>query len=123
MSVYESINSYDPSRSFNTWIRKIATNKAIDVYRRSESRIRKHFEFQEPKGTTPFEDQIMQEESYERTLHEISKLSRGDNEIINLKMRGLSYEQISRELQVPMGTVKSRLHTIRNNLENKLQDN
>jgi RNA polymerase sigma-70 factor (ECF subfamily) len=58
-----------------------------------------------------------------RLWEEISKLPHEFKEIIILKhFQGFSYKEISRMLNIPMGSVMSRLYYARKKLKDNLED-
>ena len=59
------------------------------------------------------EDDYIIKEKVEFTLNLISKLKPQQRDIINMKMNGSSYEDISKNLNVKIGTVMSSLSRIR----------
>lgn len=124
LQVFQSGRTFDPSRRFRPWLFTIAANKARDWHRRNRSR--GHASLDAPVGTPSSNatlvdlisgsserpDQPM-ERSDEAVLVKtvVDELPPALREILLLSyFQRLSYAQISEALQIPLGTVKSRLH-------------
>ncbi|MGQ9619433.1 MAG: RNA polymerase sigma factor [Bacteroidales bacterium] len=117
---FKSLNSYTADFAFSTWLFKIATNNCIDFLRK------KH---QTPQVIDQVNDE--DDESYEAHLEsdtpdpEETMISKQDianlykimdqlkpryRKLIELRyFREYSYEEISEELKIPIGTVKAQL--------------
>ncbi len=106
--IWKNIGSYDPAKgSFFTWIVRIARNTVIDHMRSKEfksQQIQKHFLFEiyEEKALTDNEDRIQLNSL-------VAKLEPQCRQIIDLVyIWGFSQDEVSRMLNIPLGTVKSR---------------
>ena len=100
--LYNNIDKYQPNSHFFTWVYRIAHNLAIDRYRRKRTASEVEFD------------------------HEIAaamdSLSEKQRTIITLReIDGLSYEEIAAVLDIQIGTVMSRLHYARANLQAALK--
>ena len=97
---------FDWSRSFGAWLRRIATNAALDQLR-SVQRYRR---------STPLYDQVVQSPPAPRCLNDVivmafSKLPPKLYAVAMLALvEQLQHAEIADALGVPAGTVKSRLH-------------
>ena len=126
---YENLGKFESRSSFSTWLYRIAANLSIDFRRRegrhqvlrgedAENEINR---LPSPRG-----------DSYQETVR--TELSRRINEalkeltpehravILLREVEGLSYDEISDVLQVPRGTVMSRLHYARGRMRATLKD-
>jgi RNA polymerase sigma-70 factor (ECF subfamily) len=130
LQVYLSAASFDTSRRFRPWLFTIAANKARDYLRRKGRR--KMLELSAPVGGAagngdgdggsafvdlleidiPGPDAGMRSEELNRLVQRaVDTLSPTLKEILLLAyFQQLSYAQIADELDIPLGTVKSRLH-------------
>ncbi len=124
VKVFRSLDRFDPSRRFPYWISRIATNTALD-FLRSRKRMesldaepeegRKPLVLVDPKPT-PDEDSE-QERSLQRLEGLVNRLSPQTRAVIHLRhVQQLSYDEIAEILNVPLGTVRSRLHRGQNQL-------
>ena len=101
-----------------TWMLSIVRNTAMDFRRRDKSRIAVPLgeEAYEPKDGAPDPESVLLNQSRrEQVRHAISHLEPEFREVIVLReMEGLSYKEIASALEIPMGTVMSRLSRARN---------
>jgi len=105
--------TYRPTAKFTTYLFHIARNMCIDVLRR-----RKRWNLQqldarvdlldETPGAAPPLDPGELEAKIKGAMEELSEPYR---EVVHLRVvEDLAYEEIAKVLEVPVGTVKSRLH-------------
>jgi len=118
---FKMLNNYAPKYAFSTWLFKIASNHCIDFLRRQNKHqilsIDENIENDKTIPDNMFLDEIddpeekMIKEQKDIVLQEfIKKLHPDYQEILKLKYYyGLSYLEISEELNIPIGTVKARL--------------
>src|SRR5207249_6176764 len=105
LKVFRSIGRFRGEASFYSWLHRIVINLCLDRTRRASSR------------TTLLLDEERDEETvggaWETRLQVEALLAQLSQELrVTLVMReigGLSYEEIARELRIPVGTVRSRL--------------
>ncbi|OEH92611.1 RNA polymerase sigma factor SigW [Bacillus solimangrovi] len=129
---YVNINSYDTNRKFSTWLFRIATNLSIDRIRKKKP---DYFLDQEiagsegltlysqiaDKGPLPEED-VESLELQEWIQNEISALPPKYRAAIVLKyIEELSLKEISQVLDLPINTVKTRIHRGREALRKRLK--
>ena len=118
-----NLGSFRPQASLRNWLYRIAVNTAIDMLRK-EKRIL-------PGSLEDFHlmDQRLGPEAHflnrERTAlvqKAILSLPEASRAVLVLReYQGLSYQEISDVLDIPMGTVMSRLNYARNSLKEKLK--
>ncbi len=126
--VYANLRKFDPDRSFFSWFYVILSNLCKNHLRGRE--IREKYvksadaEMEYLKNQIPSPEVLL--ERNERSLRlweEISKLPYEFKEIIVLKhFQGFSYKKISEMLEIPMGSVMSRLYYARKKLKDNLKD-
>ncbi|GGH75970.1 ECF RNA polymerase sigma factor SigW [Compostibacillus humi] len=129
---YVNIDSFDERRKFSSWLYRIATNLSIDRIRKRKP---DYFLDAEVKGTdgldmysqmaasdrTPAEE--LESNELQRYIHkEISELPPKYRSIIVLRyLEEFSLQEISEILDIPIGTVKTRIHRGREALRKRLR--
>jgi RNA polymerase sigma-70 factor (ECF subfamily) len=125
LSAYRSIKSFRGDASFSTWLYRIAVNhantrrKSVALSQQRTARL----EFLEPSsdgGSDPA-DALERKEMRERVQAALNGLDAEDATIILLRdLQDVPYEAVADILEVPIGTVKSRLHRARRALKARL---
>jgi len=117
LDAYQALNRFDLSRRFYPWFYVLLRNRCFKFAARaqkSESGNLEDTELFAPESNLPREDLL----SLEMALRSLSDEER---ELITLKhLDGLSYEELAQRLEVPPGTVMSRLYYARKALAAKL---
>lgn len=121
---FRNFNKYDRKRNFFTWYYKILRNLCLNFIRDNKNRKEEYFfenKNYEDKRNNP--EQNLEETEVLEMLHAaINQLNTDDREIIILReFEGYSYTQISEMLNLPAGTVMSRLYYARKKLAEKLK--
>jgi RNA polymerase sigma-70 factor (ECF subfamily) len=126
LQVYVKSNQYEPGRPVRPWLYTIATNQAIDAMRRNgrhqavsldqgreelaEGEAHSLMDLLESRGPSPVEAAEGQERR-ERVRASVDRLPDFLREVLILAYyQGLKYREIAEILDIPVGTVKSRLH-------------
>lgn len=129
---YVNIHSYDDKRKFSTWLFRIATNLSIDRIRKKKP---DYFLDAEVKGTDGLdmysqlssdqaspEDEVESLEIQTYIQQEIMSLPTKYRSVIALRfVDELSLAEISEILDIPVGTVKTRIHRGREALRKRLR--
>lgn len=127
LKAFRKLHLFDGRSSFYTWLYRLTANTAMD-WRKKERR-RRHAPLPEgPDGAELLEGRTpgprvrsIQRELGERIDEAIAELPPKYLEIILLReRRGLTYEEIARELGISKGTVESRLFRARERLRRRL---
>lgn len=122
--IVNNLSSFDGRSSFGTWTYRIATNAAIDELRRRQRRGRLSLvdddeapELVDPTSAEPIEafESHLELADALRTLPEEFRTP-----VILRDVADLDYEQIAATLDVPLGTVKSRIARGRRMLREQL---
>lgn len=129
---YQSLDKFKGDSSFYTWVYRIAVNLCIDHQRRESRYVQVASDMDDgaEEVVPPTREDLAADQPYERARGaEIgARLSRAINEltpehravILLREVDGLSYEEISQVLDCPKGTVMSRLHYARRQLQARL---
>ncbi len=123
MKIWDNIDSYDTSKGrLFTWMLNIARNASIDKTRSAE--------FKKTSKNRPLEDTIRRVEKSNTTENKIEhigiaglvdKLKPEHRSIIDLVyLQGYTQSEVAEELNIPLGTVKVRIHNARKELMKKL---
>ncbi|KEZ47676.1 MULTISPECIES: RNA polymerase sigma factor SigW [Metabacillus] len=129
---YVNIHSYDMDKKFSTWLYRIATNLTIDRIRKKKPDYYLDAEVAGTEGLTMYsqvaadvalpEDQVATMELQQMIQKEILKLPDKYRSVIVLKyIDELSLIEISEILNMPIGTVKTRIHRGREALRKQLR--
>lgn len=127
---FRNIESYTPRYAFSTWLFKIATNNCVDFIRRKQLYPSPLDHSQENidnatvniQSDLPDPEEILINSQKISELQEIiSQLKPRYKKLIELRYyREYSYEEISSELDLPIGTVKAQLYRAKTLLYNIL---
>ncbi|WLR42028.1 RNA polymerase sigma factor SigW [Bacillus carboniphilus] len=129
---YVNIHSYDTKRKFSTWLYRIATNLSIDRIRKKKPDYYLDAEVAGTDGLTMYsqvaanislpEEEVESMELQDTIQKEILKLPEKYRVVIVLKyIEELSLQEISEILDIPIGTVKTRIHRGREALRKQLR--
>lgn len=124
---YRAIKRFDPDKRFFTWYYQILRNLCFNFNRdrarhaRPFSHVDEH-EIQRIPDALETGEEVERNETQKLVWDGISKLKPKDREIIVLKdFQDLSYKEIAEMLQIPIGTVMSRLYYARAALKAQLE--
>ena len=113
-TVWTKSDKYDPSKSaVSTWIYTIARNKRIDLLRKNKSFDIKEEDIREFLYENNQSDKIAQGEDRDQVDKINKKLDPDQRKIIKMNFfENKSHKKIAEELEIPLGTVKSRIRHI-----------
>lgn len=126
VQAYLKLQSFAGGSSFYTWLYRIAFNTAISRRRkrRGESSVEhtRDLTGSEPTdGTEPAEDRLLREERAAQVRQALAQLPDEFRSVLVLReMEGCDYDTIADILDLPIGTVRSRLHRARLQLKEQL---
>ena len=119
VKAYEKLGTYDQERRFFSWIYRILMNQCLNLRRRPATE--QLGDIQEAVPEPSDGDAVEAAERKRDVRHAILSLSPAYREVIVLRhFAALSYDQMSEAIGVPAKTVKSRLHTARQQLASEL---
>ncbi|EOS58923.1 MULTISPECIES: RNA polymerase sigma factor SigW [Paenibacillus] len=132
LRVHKNWNRYDDKQKFSTWIYRIATNLCIDRLRKRKPSYYLDAEMNDQDGLdgytlipgderTPETEYLLSET--QQTIHQaIEGLPAKYKSVIVLRyLQELSLQEISEVLDMPVTTVKTRVHRGREFLRKKLE--
>ena len=118
---FSALKGFDTEREFRPWLLTIATRTALDhlesIKRETEKKegILHKAETDGPEGTTPLtdytpEEEIINDEVHERLMGFIDELpSLYKDVMIKYMIEELEYEEIAKELNLELNTVRTRI--------------
>jgi RNA polymerase sigma-70 factor, ECF subfamily len=114
--------SFHLDYSMRNWLCRIAVNAAVDVLRRKSERKNVDEEVGDLIAKTPGPEDMLIEKEQAVFLQQAMKfLPEASRTVLVLReFTGLSYQEIASVLDIPMGTVMSRLNYARNRLRELL---
>ena len=123
LKAYQNLKTFKFDSKFYSWIYRIAVNTSLNYLNSKEKRKEKETISDESCltnisniGENPI-DYYRMEELTSRIEPMLNVLSEDLRQILILfEVKNKTYEQISNELKMPIGTVRSRLHRARNML-------
>jgi len=97
------------------WVAQIARNEALRLWQREQRRQARSGEVEEePASAEPLEDEMIRRVSVHQALESLTDEER---QLVKLRYESdLAHPAIAKELGLPEGTVKVRLHRIRKRL-------
>jgi RNA polymerase sigma-70 factor (ECF subfamily) len=132
LKAYSSLSRFQGRSSFYTWLYRLVMNQCLDMKRRDRSD--RHVEWEdggavESGANAPLPPEVagvrfapaasmMRRELREQIAEAIERLPDGPRETLILReLDGLSYTEIAKTQRIPKGTVMSRLHYARKQLQ------
>lgn len=121
LKLWQNLHRYTTDSSFRAWAFRVARNLFVDAYRRSRDQRKATWvdpEFLEllPGGEDPHTRAVRRQRlelaraALERLPEELAQL------ILLRDFADWSYEELAEELELPLGTIKSRLNRARREL-------
>lgn len=119
------LSSYTPQNTFATWLFAIASNHGIDFIRRQHMRLvslnsmsvteeNEAYEFPIPSDDPNPEEELITRQRDQLVRSLVDRLAPRYRRIVSLRyFDELSYEEIARQLNLPLGTVKIQLRRAR----------
>jgi RNA polymerase sigma-70 factor (ECF subfamily) len=128
LKIFENLHRYDGSFPLAAWVLSVARNLCIDRYRRRKRE--RSFRFVPDDAVAPMlqsgDDPAAEAIKKERTkllFWALAEIPEDLAEILILRdLEGLAYEEIGKALDLPDGTVKSRLFRARAEVARKVRE-
>lgn len=132
---FKKLDQYTPDYAFSTWLFRIASNNCIDFIRKKRKSAlsnsdstgdngpsNDYIESLPSTGLDP-EEKIIQKQKIKMTRAVVEKLKPHYKTLIELRyFKEYSYEEIAKELDIPLGTVKAQLFRAREFLSNVIKN-
>ncbi len=124
LKAYEQLNSFRNRSAFSSWLYRLSQNHCIDHSRRKKIRNTLFTELPDDHALAlqtrePNPDNEIESDEQSKHLREaLNKISKNNAIPLLMKYRdGMSYEAISKALNVPEGALKVRVHRARKELK------
>jgi len=137
LRLYSHLGTYEPQAKFTTFLFRVARNLWIDRMRSEQARGGKPVSLEAPAGfgeerslrdrlsgpsPTPVEI-LARQETQDALKNAIDRLPEEQRTVLILsEIQGMKYQDIGAILDIPVGTVKSRMHTAMERLRELLTD-
>lgn len=130
---FRNLSQYSPSFAFSTWLFKIASNNCIDFLRKKKNDVislDNPTDNNEQDQSIPLaanvldpEEELIKDQKENVMRNIVTKLKPRYRKLIELRyFNEYSYEEISKELELPIGTVKAQLFRARELLYNVIKN-
>lgn len=117
INAYKSFHLFDKSKNFYTWYYKILKNLCLNLIRDSKRKKNVSILYAVQKEVESPENTFIKNEQIEAVNIALNKLEPEEREILILKeFENYSYKELSEILNIPQGTVMSRLYYSRKKL-------
>jgi RNA polymerase sigma-70 factor (ECF subfamily) len=121
LTVFRKADSYRAQAAFSTWLYRVTMNTCYDHLRREKRKqadqLPDRYDPADPQSTDPFESAEVRPD-IENALRRLSPEFRAA--VVLVDLQGMSLDQASDTLEVPTGTIKSRLFRARKQLAQSL---
>ena len=132
MKAYRFIDSYQEGSNAKAWLFKILKNAFINEYRKKSKRPNKvdfedivsyhNSEDTSYVGSLDMREEIFRDMIGDEVMFALNSLPVDFRTVILLcDIEGFTYEEMSKIIDIPIGTVRSRLHRARNMIKEKLK--
>lgn len=133
VKAFRFFNSYEKGTNAKAWLFRILKNSYINIYRKKSKQphqvdydeVSTYYETvrSEQSDTTDMEDIMYRDMLDDQVTRALQQLPEDFRTVVLLcDVEGFTYEEIANMLDVPIGTIRSRLHRGRNLLRVELQE-
>lgn len=113
LSVYRNLAGFSQRAAFSAWIFKIASNRAVDFFRKKRpvDSLPMEETFEDPSPRVNPMSSLMRHESNRAVMSLLEQLSQEQRLVVELKFfQEQTFEEMSENLGVSSNTLKSRLY-------------
>lgn len=128
IKAFKNKDKYNETGKFSNWITTITYNVSRDYLKSAKKRYETQFEDESniiniKDKKISLEEKMLQKERQIRISGAINSLNKKMRDVIILsEIENLTYEEIAKRLNCPVGTVKSRIYNAKKELYNILED-
>ena len=124
IKTWKNLDKYEERNMFKSWLNTITYNLCKDYLKKSKVNTISDDEYLENISESDNRDLLVDSKMRQkRILKEIDKLPKKLKDVIIYhELEEKSYEEISVQLNIPIGTVKSRIHNAKEQLKESLKD-
>jgi len=130
---FKSLEKYNPTYAFSTWLFKIANNNCVDFLRKQKH---KHYSMDSrmqddddsdasydiASDLLDPEERLIKNQKADLLKDVVRQLKSRYSQLIRLRYyKEMSYQEISEEMKIPLGTVKAQLYRSRELLRSMLK--
>lgn len=122
---YKNIDNFRPGSNFKSWITTIMRNTFINKYRKDQRRFNLENYLEATRHQRLAEEIVQNQGESNQLLEELEEMMdalKGDLKYsFMLKFRGYKYEEIAKKLNLPLGSVKSKIFYAKKELRKMIQ--
>lgn len=127
LKLFHSLRKYDFEKNFTAWLLTLTKNYLIDTYRRTKWEKVKRDKFTDHYATSDIEhspdDVLIREENRKAVWESLNFLNPDIRTAVILReIQGRKYEEVAEIMNLPLGTVKSRVNRGKLQLAKILQE-
>lgn len=119
LKIWKGLPGFAGKSSLKSWVYRVAYNVAVDRLRKNKNKELLLKENQEVPSEQNLPETLRTQELVQKGLRTLSEDHR--TVLVLNALEGLTIEEIAAIIEVPEGTVKSRLHHARENIKKYLQ--
>lgn len=117
---WTKLHTYRPIGSFRSWVYRIANNAALDILRRRKEEVDID-DLPLAASGNGVEQSVIRQQQAEVVRRAVLALPTASRSVLVLReYEGFSYQEIAESLEIPLGTVMSRLAYARGKLKQEL---
>jgi RNA polymerase sigma factor (sigma-70 family) len=126
VKMWKSRRSYQEGTEIQAWAYRIIRNTFITEYnRRQNRRTESIFYDEDSEEKTPLYDKQIHNEGPQSLFIEniykyLDEVSTQEKNIFRFYLSGIQYEEISEIFEIPLGTIKNKIHKTKNYLKDKI---